>query len=55
MIGIRPIDGFNKDSRYSLRVTAPTVTHYGAVTDAKRVGELLRAIDGYEGQGLPYT
>jgi len=31
---------------------APTVKHYGAVTDAKRVGELLRAIDGYEGQGF---
>ncbi len=31
---------------------APTVTHYGAITDAKRVGELLRAIDGYEGMGL---
>ncbi len=30
----------------------PKVTHYGAVTDATRVGELLRAIDGYEGQGL---
>lgn len=29
-------------------LTAPTVTHYGAITDAKRVGELLRAIDGYE-------
>lgn len=33
-------------------LTAPTVTHYGAVTDAGRVGELLRAIDGYEGQGF---
>ena len=33
-------------------LTAPTVTHYAAITDAKRVGELLRAIDGYEGQGL---
>lgn len=33
-------------------LTAPTVTHYGAITDAKRAGELLRAIDGYEGQGL---
>ena len=31
---------------------APTVTHYAAITDAKRVGELLRAIDGYEGQGF---
>jgi integrase len=32
-------------------LTAPKVTHYGAITDAKRVGELLRAIDGYDGQG----
>ena len=36
-------------------LTAPTVTHYGAVTDASRVGELLRAIDGYVGQGLTKT
>ena len=33
-------------------LTAPKVTHYGAITDASRVGELLRAIDGYEGQGF---
>nr|WP_281374278.1 site-specific integrase [Sphingobium fontiphilum] len=33
-------------------LTAPSVTHYGAITEPKRVGELLRAIDGYEGQGL---
>lgn len=33
-------------------LTAPTVTHYGAITEPKRVGALLRAIDGYEGQGL---
>lgn len=33
-------------------LTAPTVTHYGAITDASRVGELLRAIDGYGGQGF---
>jgi integrase len=33
-------------------LTAPKVTHYGAITDAKRVGELLRAIDGYEGSGI---
>ncbi|RQW43099.1 integrase arm-type DNA-binding domain-containing protein [Novosphingobium sp. LASN5T] len=30
----------------------PTVTHYGAVTDASEVGDLLRAIEGYEGQGM---
>lgn len=33
-------------------LTTPTVTHYGAITDASRVGALLRAIDGYEGYGL---
>ena len=33
-------------------LTAPTVTHYGAITDAKKAGELLRAIDGYEGSGI---
>lgn len=32
-------------------LTAPTVTHYGAITDPSRVGELLRAIDGYQGFG----
>lgn len=31
-------------------LTAPTVTHYGAILDPVRVGELLRAIDGYDGQ-----
>jgi len=30
----------------------PTVTHYGAVLDAAGAGELLRAIDGYEGQPI---
>lgn len=33
-------------------LTMPTVTHYGAVTDASEIGELLRAIDSYEGQGM---
>lgn len=33
-------------------LTAPKVTHYGAITEAKRVGELLRAIDGYQGSGI---
>lgn len=28
---------------------APKVTHYGAITDPVKVGELLRAIDGYRG------
>lgn len=30
-------------------LTAPTVTHYGAITDAKKVGQLLRAIADYDG------
>src|SRR5262249_17952698 len=30
---------------------APVVTeHFGAITDPRRIGELLRAIDGYVGQ-----
>ena len=33
-------------------LTAPTVIHYGAITDAKKVGQLLRAIDDYEGSGI---
>jgi integrase len=33
-------------------LTAPTVIHYGAITDAKKAGELLRAIDDYEGSGI---
>ena len=33
-------------------LTAPTVTHYGAITDPKKVGELPRAIDDYEGSGI---
>jgi integrase len=33
-------------------LTAPTVTHYGAITDETKVGQLLRAIDGYDGSGI---
>jgi integrase len=33
-------------------LTAPTVTHYAAITDARKAGELLRAIDDYEGSGI---
>ncbi|WP_226637777.1 tyrosine-type recombinase/integrase [Novosphingobium profundi] len=33
-------------------LTTPTVTHYGAIIDPERVGELLRAIEGYEGQPM---
>ena len=33
-------------------LTAPTVTHYGAIIDPVEVGKLLRAIDGYEGQQI---
>lgn len=33
-------------------LTAPTVTHYGAITESIKVGALLRAIDDYEGGGI---
>lgn len=33
-------------------LTAPTVSHYGAITNPEGVGQLLRAIDDYDGQGL---
>ncbi|WP_371136506.1 tyrosine-type recombinase/integrase [Novosphingobium sp.] len=33
-------------------LTALIVTHYGAITDAKKVGPLLRAIDEYDGSGM---
>ena len=33
-------------------LTSPRVTHYGAITQASLVGQLLRSIDGYEGQGF---
>lgn len=29
----------------------PTVTHHAAITDPEKIGPLLRAIDGYSGQG----
>ncbi len=38
----------SRDLRGAL--TAPQRKHYGAIVEAKRAGELLRAIDGYEGQ-----
>lgn len=31
-------------------LTTPVPKHHGAILEPKRVGELLRAIDGYEGQ-----
>ena len=40
----------SRDLRGAL--TAPQPKHYGAIIEAKRAGELLRAIDGYEGQVL---
>ena len=33
-------------------LTAPQPKHYGAIVEPKRAGELLRAIDGYDGQEL---
>jgi len=40
----------SRDLRGAL--TAPQPKHYGAIIEAPRAGELLRAIDGYEGQVL---
>lgn len=40
----------SRDLRGAL--TAPQPKHYGAIIEAKRAGELLRAIDGYDGQLL---
>ena len=40
----------SRDLRGAL--TAPQPKHYGAIIEPKRAGELLRAIDGYEGQYL---
>ena len=33
-------------------ITAPRPSHYGAITDPVKAGELLRALDGYEGAPL---
>ncbi|MGE3692123.1 MAG: tyrosine-type recombinase/integrase [Novosphingobium sp.] len=33
-------------------LSTPTVTHYAAILEPVKVGELLRAIDGYESMGL---
>jgi len=33
-------------------LTAPQPKHYGAIIEPKRAGELLRAIEGYEGMGV---
>jgi len=40
----------SRDLRGAL--TAPQPKHYGAIIEAKRAGELLRAIEGYDGQYL---
>jgi integrase len=40
----------SRDLRGAL--TAPQPKHYGAIIDPKRAGDLLRAIDGYDGQLL---
>lgn len=42
-----------RDLRGALAKRQPK--HLAAILDPKRVGELLRAMDGYEGQGLPIT
>lgn len=46
----RLISDPSRDLRGAL--TSPQPKHYGAIIEAKRAGELLRAIDGYEGQAL---
>jgi len=40
------------DPTFALRgaLKAPTVKHHAAITDPKKMGELLRAIDGFSGQ-----
>jgi len=42
-----------RDLRGALAKRQPK--HHAAILEPKRVGELLRTIDGYEGQGLPIT
>ncbi|WP_370521720.1 tyrosine-type recombinase/integrase [Novosphingobium sp. ERN07] len=42
-----------RDLRGALAKRQPK--HHAAILEPKRVGELLRAMDGYEGQGLPIT
>lgn len=44
--------GFDPTRDLRGALTAPTVNHYGAITEPKKVGELLRAIDDYEGSGV---
>ena len=50
MATARLVSDPTRDLRGAL--TAPTVTQYGAITDAKKAGELLRAINDYEGSGI---
>jgi integrase len=35
-------------------LTTPKVKHFAAIIEPKRVGDLLRAIDGYEGMGITH-
>src|SRR3546814_3609644 len=44
----------NSDPTRDLRgaLISPKVTHYGAITDPAKAGELLVAIDGYDGHGV---
>jgi integrase len=42
-----------RDLRGALAKRQPK--HHAAILEPKRVGDLLRSIDGYEGQGLPIT
>jgi len=44
--------GFDPSRDLRGALTAPQPNHYGAIIEPKRAGELLRAIDGYDGLGL---
>ena len=50
-------DRTDTDPTYSLRgaLLVPQVKHLAAITDRKQLGELLRAIDGYNGQPATQT
>jgi integrase len=45
-----PDDRRNPTYRQSKALKKPTIRHHASITDPKRIGELLRAIDKYSGQ-----
>lgn len=50
VVTARLVSDPTRDLRGAL--TAPTVTGYGAIADAKKAGELRHAIDDYQGSGI---